>query len=589
MNNPNAESSDTLSLGDLKGCGWELVLNAAPCNTYGRVEAALSSAAGEASRTERPRDEKALRLLAGIYSMMLTPDDRDHPFHPLWIWGERRSTLPEDFADDVPLLEQFLPHIDEPRLKARIADVLWLVKPKGDYRHALVAVEAYKSIPLTAETWVPDALDCWSRAIGLSLGLGPTAHDHLSELEQGLLERLDSATTQDLFYGLKIAGTLEAHRLGRQAADAIARKLEGLAKEFEASADYHAAERYFADATAWYREADNEEASIETTVARAEVYVSKADAALRSSTPSHLVASQHYEDAIQTYRSVPRAQRDQHRMGEIRERMEDSVKHIPDEMVMGEGSPVDLGEAVESAREVVKDKAPNDALWAFLGLDRVQEHELRETATDILRDYPWIALFSSTHLSEDGRVVGRDVDPVDAQMMALYRTRQALVVSGLILPALDVLTAEHRFVEGDFIQWARVSTAVPPNRERMVGRALYLGYVRDFATAIHLLPPQVEHLVRFHLQSSGVTTTILDENGTQSEKALGALMDVPEVTDILGEDMAFEIRGSFCHPLGGNLRNNVGHGLLDDWQFRTAEPIYAWWLALKLVLGAVPR
>ena len=549
----------------------------------------MFSAAGEASRTERPKDEKALRLLAGIYSMMLTPDHRAQPFRPFAEIGEWRTALPEDFVSEIALLEQFLPHVGEPRLRARIADVLWLVKPKPNYQHALAAVEAYKSIPLTAETWVQDALDCWSRAIGLSLGLKRTAHDHLSELEQGLLERLDSATTQDLFYGLKIAGTLEAHRLGSQAADAIARKLEGLAKEFEASADYHAAERYFADATAWYREADNEKASIETTVARAEVYVSKADAALRSSNPSHLAASRYYENAIQTYWSVPRAQRDQHRMGAIRERMEDSVKHIPDEMVMGEGSPVDLGEAVESARAAVKDKAPNDALWAFLGLDRVQEHELRETATDILRDYPWIALSSSTHLSEDGRVVGRDVDPVDAQMVALYRTRQALVVSGLILPALDVLTAEHRFVEGDFIQWARVSTAVPPNRERMVGRALYLGYVRDFATAIHLLPPQVEHLVRFHLQSSGVTTTILDA-GVQSEKSLGALMDVPEVTDIFGEDMAFEIRASFCHPLGGNLRNNVGHGLLDDRQFGTAEPIYAWWLALKLVLrSALPR
>ena len=171
MSNPSAENADTLSLSDLEGCGWELVLNAAPCNTYGRVEAALSSAAGEASRTERPRDEKALRLLAGIYSMMLTPDDRDHPFHPLWIWGERRSTLPEDFADDVPLLEQFLLRVGEPRLRARIADILWLVKPKGDYQHALAAVEAYKSIPLTAETWVQDALDCWSRAIGLLLGL----------------------------------------------------------------------------------------------------------------------------------------------------------------------------------------------------------------------------------------------------------------------------------------------------------------------------------------------------------------------------------------------------------------------------------
>ena len=590
ISDSNVENTDIVSLSDLKGCGWELVLSTAPCAaTYGRMRNLLSTAATEADRTERPKGEKALRLLANICSMMLTPSDRDQPFRPFWILEGEHSKLPEDFADDIPLLEQFLPHIDEPKLKARVADVLWLVKPKRDYRHALVAVEAYKSIPLTAETWVHDALDCWSRAIGLSLGLGSAAHDHLSELKQGLLDRLDSATTQDLFYGLKISGVLVTHKLGSQDADAIARKLEGLAEEFEASGDYDAAEHYFAGATPWYREADNEEASIETTVARAEVYVSQADAALISSNPSHLVAAHYYEDAIQTYRSVPRTQRGQHRveerMGEIRERMEASVRRIPDEMVMEEGAPVDLGEAVESAQELVKGKAPNDALWAFLHLDRVQEHELRETAADTLRNAPFVALASSTYLSEDRRVVGRDVDPVDAQMMNLYRTRQALVVSGLILPALDVLTAEHRFVQGDFIQWARVSPAVPPNRERTVGRALYLGYVRDFATAIHLLPPQVEHMVRFHLQSREFTTTILDDNGIQSEKSLGALMGVPEVTDIFGEDMAFEIRASFCHPLGGNLRNDVGHGLLDDRQFETPEPIYAWWLVLRLVLG----
>ncbi len=96
-------------------------------------------------------------------------------------------------------------------------------------------------------------------------------------------------------------------------------------------------------------------------------------------------------------------------------------------------------------------------------------------------------------------------------------------------------------------------------------------------------------MVWFHLQSREVTTTIL-EAGVQSERSLGALMSIPEVRDIFGEDMAFEIRASFCHPLGGNLRNDVGHGLLDDRQFGTAEPIYAWWLALKLVLrSALPR
>ena len=93
MSSPSADNADTLSLSDLEGCGWELVLNTS-CNTYGRVGAALFSAAGKASRTERPKDEKALRLLAHIYSMMLTPDEPGHVIHRVGVAAGAVGDLP---------------------------------------------------------------------------------------------------------------------------------------------------------------------------------------------------------------------------------------------------------------------------------------------------------------------------------------------------------------------------------------------------------------------------------------------------------------------------------------------------------------
>lgn len=67
------------------------------------------------------------------------------------------------------------------------------------------------------------------------------------------------------------------------------------------------------------------------------------------------------------------------------------------------------------------------------------------------------------------------------------------------------------------------------------------------------------------------------------EVGLSALMEKPETVDVFAEDTAFEIRALFCDPLGANLRNQVAHGLLSDGTTVSAESIYAWWLALRLV------
>jgi hypothetical protein len=132
---------------------------------------------------------------------------------------------------------------------------------------------------------------------------------------------------------------------------------------------------------------------------------------------------------------------------------------------------------------------------------------------------------------------------------------------------------------------ARQSPIIPTGREQLVGKALYAGFDNDFVAALHILVPQLEHLVRYHLKQAGVQTTNLDQSGIENENGLSALMEKVDVKTIFGENIAFEIKALFCDPFGPNLRNELAHGLIGVDQAQSTYSIYAWWLMLKIVFN----
>ena len=110
-------------------------------------------------------------------------------------------------------LEQFVDSVDDPWLKARIADLLWLRRSPPDPRFALAAVDAYRSIPLDGKTWAAGALDCWQRAISLSMMLREGAGDRLSQMENDVSSLFFSATMEQRFFALKLAEVMEEYNL----------------------------------------------------------------------------------------------------------------------------------------------------------------------------------------------------------------------------------------------------------------------------------------------------------------------------------------------------------------------------------------
>ncbi len=92
-------------------------------------------------------------------------------------------------------------------------------------------------------------------------------------------------------------------------------------------------------------------------------------------------------------------------------------------------------------------------------------------------------------------------------------------------------------------------------------------------------------MVRWHLKSAGIKTTTVDKDGIETENGFGSLIDIPEVAQIFGEDLAFEFKAIFCNPFGPNLRNELAHGLLTEDDCQSSFAIYAWWLGIRILFS----
>ncbi|EIU7171657.1 DUF4209 domain-containing protein [Pseudomonas aeruginosa] len=588
---------------DFAECNWKSALANEEREGYSSMWQAFSSAARKASEDDRPSHGKALWLLADACSMMLSPKSLNEPFRPFMVIEGRRSVVPDDLSEsDIAFYAEIVEAIDDSWLKARVADLVWLKQRPRDVRFALAAIDAYRLIPLDTETWIRGGHECWERAISLARMLKAGAGARLDEMEAAILDAFNTATKDSGFLALWLADLMDTYGLGRAHATTIAQKLNAMAVEFQEAGELHRSREFFGAASRWFIRAGDEARSAEMTVAVAEGWVKEAVARISSEQPSHMVAASFYEKAIQIYRSIPRSLRTMHqgdeRIAELHQHMNDAGEKSLDELGEVKTPGVDITELVENARKSVSGKSLRDALFSFANVYQgARVDQIRTAAEKILQQSIFRRLAGSTHLSRDGRVIAKqpaagfenaptsDDPALWAQMVHDYQILINIVVHGDIWPAHEVLLQEHRLREDDFIGLASQSPIVPPGRERLFGKALYAGFDRDFTVSMHLLAPQIEHMVRFHLKNAGVKTTNLDIDGIENENGLSTLMGLPEAEKVFGKDLSFEIKALFCDALGPNLRNEVAHGLLDDDSFQSIHSIYAWWMGLRLVFN----
>lgn len=519
-----------VTMSDFNACGWESVVEACEEKSYSSLTDAFSFAATEVKQKGLVSQSKVLWLLANACSMQLSPQSLNQPFKPSIQIVNARSPIPDDFTPaDLLFFSEIVDLIDDIWLKARLADLVWLCHRSLGIRFAEIAIDAYSEMPITPESWILDGQKCLGRGISLAKMLGQT--ERIERIETRSLTAFESATANDGFFAYWIAQLLADHRMCRNQCESIAIRLELLASQFEGAKNLDGAESYFDAASNWFQIHGDKTKAAKAKVSMAECWGKKAAVCTSSALLRNFAA----EKAIQIYRTIPRAEREplnvDNRIKELQQQMLLVGKKAVEEMVTIKTSTIDISECIHLAQKFVQGKPALEALAAFVGIySGASKEKIHSEAKQILRESILGSFFGSTYFSEEGRVIAkqpsaeldssgiREDQALQEQMIKSYLFEIQLAVKGYIRPAYEVLLQEHRLCLNDFVCLASNSPIVPLERAYLFGRALFAGYDGDFITSLHVLIPQIEHLVRVHLKGAGVITTTIDSAGIQNEK-----------------------------------------------------------------------
>lgn len=299
MNSEDRSAKDTQIDGDdFARCGWRSALEGIDGDGYRSIASAFSKAADKALESGREKQAGVFRLLANVCFMQLRPESINEPFRARINMLDGRSAVLEDFTDtDLIFLQKIVGDIDEPWLKARVADLIWLRQRPRDHQFALMAIDAYSLISLDPQTWLREGDRCWARAASLAQSLKSAASDRLDRIECHVFDVLAKVTADDGFFGYWLAETLAKYGLGADRALSIAEKLESLANELRRTNDLHRAREYFGCCAKWFERANQGSKAAKMLVALAESYAEEAKSKTTLDTPIHALAATLYEDA----------------------------------------------------------------------------------------------------------------------------------------------------------------------------------------------------------------------------------------------------------------------------------------------------
>jgi hypothetical protein len=597
-------SNTSASIDDFRASGWTAACSSGSPGYFSRWYG-LSTAAAAANREGALARAKVLWLLGDACSLRLEPQKLNEPLFATSEPTKHSVGLADFDVIAIDLFDAILPELDDPLIRARVADILWLVRrPRRKLCDAITAIDAYRSTPLDADSWfLCDGKNCWRRALVLALQIGEPGASRVEEMKDALF----SAITRQLREGDAGPSMIETLLEYKLAQDNILDLAECLVERANRTLETVADNRFFLTrhyltlAKRCFGLKQNHERCADVDCAISEAFASEAQARLSGAHPSHVVAASFYENAVQALLPIPKRLRAARGVDEklrnLRQTQRDVAQRSMGDFTPTQEEPINLEQEIWTAQEQVSGKDLTEALLALTECwPLAKRSEVERRARESIENFSSNRLFSSQKLAIDGRVVAKSPAAGDLtaassggdkalwpKMVQDYQFWIRFAVQSSIAPALRQIVLDHFITEDDLKSIVAQSGMVPAERVGLVAKGLKAGFEGDFIVALHLLTPQLEHLVRTHLQLKGAKTRTPDAEHLQLEAGLSTLAESDEMIEVFGEDLAFAIRATFCDGFGPNLRNELAHGLLDADALQSAESIYAWWLLLRTI------
>jgi len=230
-----------------------------------------------------------------------------------------------------------------------------------------------------------------------------------------------------------------------------------------------------------------------------------------------------------------------------------------------------------------------------ISLSNIARHFIPKTADarklleKMRTDAPLLSMFSVNVIEKDGHTSARigsvDQDPDGrlhrqlAQTMSFYQPFLGLT--------LEKLRERYAPSVADIAAYLCESPLFASSDRTLLEIGLEAYENGDFVKAIHVLVPQVEHILRNFLALLGVPTlkTVRNHPGIMDAKSMNDILSDERVRGVLTEDLWRYLTVLYIDKRGLNLRNDLTHGLLasDAFNRNIADRVFHSLLALSLI------
>ncbi|VBB06486.1 Hypothetical protein LUCI_1718 [Lucifera butyrica] len=585
--------SERYTIEDSDSYLWEEVIDLLDEKTCLNYHSKFFEKMRSVETTDNNKSKEVYKFLGDITSLCPNYDSRDEPYKALIELGASRSAILDDFIPSIETLKELIPKITDPELRARIADVVWIIK--HDYNFANIAIQAYLGSYnnlLKIEMFGP-SIERIKRAVQLInyLGKNKKLYTQVTDIIENTLERFQEIVT--LNYDLiKILLEMETGN-----PDKYSVLTEKFAKKSEYNRNFYWARWYWDLSARWYSKKKDVYKVKECRKSAAETFVKDADLELEKEKPSYNTAASHILSAIEGLRRVggekERIDELHSRLLEYQKKSMSEIGTIKIELL----TPEQHDCYAEYAKKRVRGKSLGDAINVFAYIaSSPKMKSLRDNIDKMAKEYPLQYGITGVVVNESGKIVKRkpsmmsdDPNQLEAAIKAEMFMAAVLVRArnfvGLIEPARRELLLEHKVNKCDLYDLVSYNPFIPDGRERIFAEGLYYGFIGDFLLSTHLLIPQLENSIRYILEATGGYVPPLDDAGIQLEANVNSLLYNEKLTQILGEDIVFDLQGLLIEEFGSNMRNKLAHGLIDFYGFYDIESAYIWWITLRLCCG----
>lgn len=538
---------------------------------------------------------KVFEYLANFH---FDPSDSGREFEsPFNLYVVRRPSPDHLTNDQTIVLKDIISEIEDPELKARVCDFVWLKTKNTDCVKR--AILSYLESALTLED-----LERWTTSgdrIQRAFYLARLISDH--DLEKKIVsqikdtvERIDG--NDPSFYTHNLLSQLlnQGYKI-----DDYKLLIESIAKKAAGDKNWWKSESYWELLRTVFRKEKNDTELTRVIEALSANYEQQAEISATAAKPSHFGAAGELQSAIALLMELPNDEKRNIRINKLHRTLLEYQRKIPDEMTSVTGDGLDISKTVRRAKELVTKEDPKETIETLCIIQKIPEtSDIRKQVEESIKNHVFMHIANETLIDSSGKtkakkeaLIGSESEKRAAAVLSeMYRcigSEWAVIVQGVIEPARMTINATHRINKEDFDCILNGNPLVMVDRKPLLALGLWYGMLGRFSESAHILVNQLESILRLALMQNNLIPVSITTQGIQKDLTLTKIFDSFE-TDLkkmFTDDLYFNLRALLIEEYGANLRNNLNHGLMSyDEIENSVSSRYLWWITMHILFLA---